>query len=625
MRRVVAFVIVGICLAGVTLRAQSSTHAIRINGYGGFGFGLTSIASGNLFHADYRDLSSELGLEASGFVYDARLLNYSLATFWDGNNTAIDQGSARANGLSFNGGLSFFSLRSFPFTFYFTRSHSNASGSLIPAFSTQTALWGLRGELKQPQFALISYNVGVGKTENDLPNGDVFNTRNRFANVSATRKLRGWDLRLGDDYLKTVSTFSNFLDRTNTLGLDASRAFGERLRLNLGATYSAFAFQDLTGANSSHSGVTLLNGSLTWKHTERLDSFYNFHVARNAVNTLRVLTTANGTPGATLPFNAQALDSTSETFSAGANYRHTSNLTLNANLSYSHNGIPQPTLASLALQTQAVMATDVLNAGGGYSYHRKIWKLDYHNASSSDWQHFSLLNGRSESGLGLSLDNGMTGGDVRKLRFSGSFRYSQRSNPVFFNVVTTSDRRATLKLDSNYLRFVSFQGLADFGITRLNLAGSNIHLDTSNYMLSANLPRRRLSIFASRGVSSSAERFFGPGSIIFQPDGSTGGVPLPAPLLNPLIYSDVLSKRLGLVWRPRPNLEVESRLSRNQYLFTFLNEMANRYRQFGTMVLYKFGRFTITLGYSRANGEAPHFNQQVNRFFLRVRFPFHVL
>ena len=102
-------------------------------------------------------------------------------------------------------------------------------------------------------------------------------------------------------------------------------------------------------------------------------------------------------------------------------------------------------------------------------------------------------------------------------------------------------------------------------------------------------------------------------------------MPLPASLLNPLIYSDVLSKRLGLVWRPRPNLEVESRLSRNQYLFTFLNEVANRYRQFDTTVLYKFGRFTIMLGYSRANGEALNFNQQVNRFFLRVRFPFHVL
>ena len=216
------------------------------------------------------------------------------------------------------------------------------------------------------------------------------------------------------------------------------------------------------------------------------------------------MTTANRTPGAPLPFNVQALDSTSETFSAGANYRRTSNLTFNANLTYSHNGVPRETLASLTPKTQGVIATDVLNAGGGYSYRRKIWKLDYHNASSLDWQHFSLLSGRSDSGLGFNLDDGVTGGDVRKLRFSASYRYSQRSNPVFFNVVTTSDRRATLKLDSDYLRFVSLQGLADIGTTKLDLLGSNIHLDTSNYMLSANLPRRRLSIFASRGVSSCA-------------------------------------------------------------------------------------------------------------------------
>jgi len=626
MKRVVLFIVTLSWLGGTTLLAQSADHrALRLNGYGGFGFGHTNIQSGSLFDSNYRDLSSELGLDASGALYDSRLLNYTFSTYWDGNNTAIDQGSARSNALSYSGGVSFLSQRSFPFTFYFSRSRSNVNGSLIPAFSTQNNIWGLRGELKQPRLALISYNLGIGKTESDLPNGDVFNTRNRFASVSATRKLLGWDLRFGEDYFKTVSTFSNFFDRNNTVGFDASRAYGNRIQANWGVAYSTFAFKDLTGASTSNSGVTLINGNLTWKHTEKLDSFYSFNVARNAVNTLRLLAQANGSGSGNLLFNAQSLDSTSETFAAGASYRPTTNLSFNGSLTYNHNGIPEQSLTSLPARARNVITTDILNGSAGYSYRRKIWKLEYHNASSLNLQRFSLLSGTSDSGLGFGLDNGVTGGDVRKLRFSAAYRYNRRSNPIFFNVVTTSDQHATLKLDSEHFRFLTLQGLADIGSTKLDLAGSNIHLDTSNYMLSATFPRRRLSVFASRGVSSSAERFLGIDSVIFQPGGSTGGVPVPGQLLNPLIFSDVMSQRVGLVWRPRINLEVESRYSNNRYLFTYLNDVENRYKQFDTTVQYKFGRFTILAGYGRASGEAMRFNQQVNRFYLRVRFPFHIL
>lgn len=624
MKRLVALIIVLNGITGAALFAQNNNHyPLRITGTGGFGFGQTNIQSGNFFNSKFQDLSSELGLDARGYVYDPRFLNYTLSAYWDGNNTAIDQGSARSNGLSFTGALSFLPERSFPFTFYFSRSHSNAAGSLIPPFSTNNTIFGLRGDLKKPRLAMISYNLGMGRTENDLPTGEIFNTRHRFANLSATRKVVGWDLRFGEDYLRTISTFSNFLDRNNTLSFDASRAYGDRIRVDVGAAYTAFAFTDLTGANSSNSAVALVNGNVTWKHTERLDSFYTFNFSRNAVNMLRALAAANRIPGTTLPFNALSLDSSSENLAAGANYRPTSRLSFNANLGYSHNGLPRQTLESLTPLGRKVFTTDVFNADAGYTYRRRVWKLEFNNASSLNWQRFILLSGDSDSGLGFSLHNGITGGDVRKARFSAFYRYNRRSNPIFFNVVTTSDRRATLKVDSEYLRFVTLQALADIGKTKLDLAGSTINLDTSNYMFSAVF--RRLNLFASRGVSDSAERFFGPDSILFQPGGSTGGLPLPGLLLNPLIFSNVLSERVGLAWRPRRNLEVESRLSRNQYLFTFLNEVENRYKQFDTTVNYKFGRFTIAMGFGRAGGDSLRFHQKVNRVFLRVRFPFRVL
>lgn len=610
--------------SGTALLAQGPLHINRVNGFGGFGWGRTGISSGSLFNSTYQDLSTELGLDATGSLYDPRLVGYNFSSFWDGNNTSVDQGRARSNGLSFNGNFSFLPERPFPFALTFSRNHSNTSGSLLTPFSYTNTLWGLRGEVKTPRIALISYSLGFSKTENDVAGGQVFNTRSRFANITATRNLLGWQMRLSDDYLNVNSSFSNYRDRTNTLSLDASRAFGERLRAEVMAFYSAFNFRDLSGANTSDSSVMMVNGNLTWKHTEKLDSFYGFNYSRNAINTLRLLATANGS-NVNLPFNPLTLDSASENLSVGANYRPTGNLTLNAGMSYSHNGLPAQTLTTLPTEVRQAMATDLLNARTGYGYRHRIWKLEYLSNATLDWQHFTLNTGSGESGLGYSLDNGVTGGNVRKLRFATSFRVSRRSNPIFFNVVTSSDRRATLKLDSEYLRFVKFQGIADVGTTILDLAGSTISLDTSNYMLSAAFPKQRLNVFASRGVSSSLERFLGPDSILFQPGGGTGQVPIPPGLLNPLIYSDVASQRAGLGWRPRQNLEVEGRYSKNRYLFTFLDQVENTYNQWDASLHYKFGRFTITAGYGRANGQAFHYDNRVNRLYFRVRFPFHVL
>ena len=625
VKRLVALAIAWSCLAGSPLFAQGSRHSLRLNGWGGFGFGYTNTESGDgqLFGSSSRDLFGEFGVEAGGFLYDPRLLNYTFSSFWDGNNTSIDQGSALSRGLSFNGSLSFIPERSFPFTFYFSRSHSSNSGSLIPPYSTNNSLWGLRGELRKPRLALISYNLGLGKSENDLPTGEAFNTKQRFANLTATRKLFGWDLQLGEDYLRSSSTFSSFLQRNNTLSFRAGRDYGGRIRVDLGASYSAFAFRNLRSGSSSDSSVTLVDGSLLWKHTEKLDSSYSFSISRNAVNALRILTSANGEPGIPLPFNAQVADTTTESFAAGANYRPTSRWSFNGHFNYSHNGLPEAALASLPPSARNAFTTSLLNLGGGYSYRRKVWKLDYHNAGSVSWQHFSLASGGDDSGVGFTLENGASGGDLRQARFSASYRYSRRSNPIFFNVVTNSDHRVNLKLETARWSMFVLQAIAEIGKGRLELAGSNLDVDVRNFMLSAS--RRRLTIYASHSASSSEELFFGPGSILFQPGGSTGRLALPAPLLNPLIFSDVTSDRVGVNWRPRNNLQIEGRYSRSRYDFVSLNELENRFRQFDITVQYKFGRFTMLGGYGRGSAEAARFNRHLDRVLFRVRFPFHIM
>ena len=624
MKRGAVAVVVLIWCTGTTLLAQADTQRLRINGFGGFGYGNTGYRSGELFNTTYQDTSTELGLDASGYLYDPRLANFNFTSFWDGNNSSIEQGRAHSNGLNYNGNLSFIPQRSFPFNVFFTRSHVNTTGSLIPAFATTSTIWGLRGEVKQPRLALISYSLGFGNTENDLPNGEFFDTRQRFANITATRKLQGWEMRFADDLLQTKSTYSNFLDRTNTLSADATREFRQRIRVDVNALYSTFKFQDLSATNTSQSNVALLNGGASWKHSERLTSYYAASVSRNAINALRLLSNANGSP-IELPFNATAINSMSENFSAGANFLATKDLTLGTSTTYTHSGIPEASLASLTDVARRALTTGSLTTGGNYSYRHKLGKLEYRSLGTLDWQHYNLLSGPSQGGIGFSLDNGIAGGNVRKLRFNTSYRYSDRTNPIFFNIAKNTDNYVNVRLDSEYFRFVNLQAMADVGKQRMELVNSNIHLDRNSYMFSASFPKLKLNAYATRGASNSLERLLGLDSLLFQPGGSTGGAAISADLLNPLIFTNVVNERAGLGWQPRRNLEIETRYSKYDYFFTFGQGSENVYRQFDTTVAYKFGRFTIFVGYGRALGEAFQYDNRVNRFYFRVRFPFHVL
>jgi hypothetical protein len=261
----------------------------------------------------------------------------------------------------------------------------------------------------------------------------------------------------------------------------------------------------------------------------------------------------------------------------------------------------------------------------GYGYFRKIWKLNFTNEGALNWQRYTLVNQTSQSGLGYDFDNQVQGGHVRKLRFTLSQRLDKRTNPFFFTITQSSDMRAALGLESEHFRFVDLRGLADVGTTTLDLFGSHLNVDTSQYMASATFPKRKLSISASRSVSNSLEQFFGPDSILFQPGGSTGAAPIPMDLLSPSVVSNAIAQRVMLTWRPRPNLEIQSSYNNNHLLFALRNPFENVYNEFDTIVSYKFGRFTIYAGYGRARIETlPSYNM-TNRIFFRVRFPFHIL
>lgn len=619
MKRLAVFIVVICGLGGVKASAQ---QPLQLAGYGGFGFAATQYQSPGVPNQQWNQLTTELGVAGGGYIYNPALLDYDVNVGWDGDNTSVEQGTARSNGLQYNGNFSFIPDQPYPFSIYFQRDRINSGGTLLPSLSTLNSLWGMRGQVKKPRLAMIYYDFGLGKTQNTLPGQTFFDTNQRFANVGATRKLEGWDLRLSENYLRTASTYSGFYTGINTLSADASHRFGDRVYINLNAMDVGFDSRLETATSPARSNVAIFSGNMTWKHTPKLDSYYNFNVARNAENTLQLLLAATGVTVPQAAAGPTSLDTTSGSFAAGLSYRPLSGLSMAGGVTFSRTGIAQQSLEGLTTTEENAFAKQVLGATGSVSYHRKFWKLDNVNTDSLTLQRYDLEGGGRDSTVGYDLENSLRGGDIRKLRFTASLRYLSQSNPVFFDVLTEIDRRATLKLDTAYFRAVRFEGSADVGSTDMNLLGSNIRLNTSNYSVSASL--KRVTAYASRGLSNSADLLLGESSILNQSGGSTGGVPIPASLLNPSVFSTVMSKRVGLNLRLRHNLNIESRYTDYNYLFTYQGATSNLIKEFDTMVTYKFGRFTILGGYGTGNNEASLYNQHVDQYYIRVRFPFHI-
>jgi len=625
MKQLAVLITMMVLGAGTALRAQGPFHVTQVDGFGGFGFdkGNASSGGGSRFDSNTHNLSNELGLLSAGYLYDPRLLDYNFSTYWNGNNNAIDQGSAKSNGLSYNLNATFLPEGHYPLAFSFSQNHTNASGSSITPFTTTTNNYVLHGEIKQPRIAEIGYDVGLGSSENGLATGSSLKTTDRYADLFATRDLFGWHTRFNENYLDVNSSSSGTHYAQNTLYLNGQRDFGQAVKANLGATYSDLSLKGIGNNGPSSTAMFQLMASLIWRHSEKLSSSFQATFAQNASNTLEVVEAASG-GNITLPFSPQSVKESTEMVSGTVNYHLTPDLTFFTMGNYSNNGIPSSQLTGQTATVLASIATSEVSGGGGYGYTRKVWKFAFDSTASAVGQFFGTAAGKPAQGVGYNFANSLRGGNRRKLEVKLSQLYNTQTNPIFFNIVGTTDQQEGLDFRSDYFRFVSLQGQASLGRTTLDMVGASQNLHSNSYSLTANFPKQKLRLFASKSDANALSAYFQPGSTLLQSGGSTGGLPLPLNMLNPLVASYVATSRAGLGWRPGNNLEIEGSYSQQRFLFTTSSSTLDHFDQVNVLVQYKFGRFTLYGGYGRGLSEFPNTNQIVSQYYLRVRFPFHV-
>jgi hypothetical protein len=624
MRRLAVLITMLVMAAGTALRAQGPFHVTQVNGFGGFGFDKdnTYTADGTGFDTRNHNLSTEMGLASNGFLYDPRLFDYAFSTYWDGNNNAVDQGSAKSNGLSYDFNASILPEGHYPLNFSFTQNHTNAYGSLITPYSTTNDNYSLSGQIKQPRFALISYSAGLGSTEYGLASGPSLTSKDRYANVFAMRDLFGWHTRITENYLD-VNTAPSSHYAQDTLAFEGQRDFGRALNAVVGATYSHVGLNGVANGGASSTDILQLQTGVNWRHSEKLHSNFQASYAQNASNTLAAVEAANG-GNLSLPFSPQSIKVATETVSGMVNYLLTHELSVFGAANYSNNGIPNSQLSGQTTAVLTTIASGETSAGGGYGYNRKIWELAFDSTGSVMGQFFRTEAGTSVHGLGYNLANSLRGGNRRKAEVKLSYIYNNQTNPIFFNIVGTTDQHGDLDFRTDHFSFVSLQGEAELGRTTLEMQGTKQNLHDNGFSLSASFPRKKLRLFAAKSDSDSMSGLFQTGSTLLQPGGSTGGVTLPLNLLNPFVATYVATSRAGLGWNFRYNLEIEGSYSQQQYLFTTSTSNVDHFDQANLMVKYKFGRFTLYGGYGRGLSNLPDTHQIVSQYYLRVRFPFHV-
>jgi len=609
------------------LLAQQAERPLELNGFGGFGFEHTgtTAADGKSFSTSERDLFGELGLNANGYLYDPRFINFSGSAIYDGGDVTVDQSGTHNSGLLYNGSLSFLPDRSFPFAIYFSRARLNTGDTIVPPFTNTYTTYGINGQVRKPGLPAISYNAGANDSANEVVSGQTLDSRSRFADVSATERVDGWDMRLSDDYWRLSSDFTSERDSLNTLSYDATRSFGNGMHLNLSAFRSTYNLttNGSQGLSSTNSDVLLASANLTWQNTPKLDSYYFADYSRNAINAALLLGESTGGGSLPLAFNPANVTSSSGTGGAGVNYRATSDLTLSSSASYTNNGLSSQDLATLSPSELKSVVTNSLTATSGFDYHTRMEKIGYESGFYLIWNRYALASGGSDSSIGYNWFDTLSGGDARRVHASVTYRNSEQSNPVFFNVFETNDQHVIVKLDSNHFRAISLSALGDYGTTSLSSNGYHVSLDTYNYQFTGTL--RTISLSAARGRSNSTEALFGSNSILFEQGGSTGGVPISGSLLNPLLLSNIDFTRVSAIWRTTRRLQMESHYWRANYAFNFLGATNNNERQFDVDAQYQFGRFTLVGGYVNANSSALNFTDRVNRYFFRIRFPFHLM
>lgn len=566
-----------------------------------------------------------LGLQERGFLFDPRLWTHTLG-FRVGRSAfslPLQSNVINSLGVNFNGTM--FQSRSFPFRIYFSKQKANTDYT-GPAFTrTNYQNLGMSWSLNNPRIANVTLNAMSGKTDTDnfssifLP----FREKQQAFNGIISRSFNGWVVEGNAGYSRVRSSLYGYQYILREQGVRLQRAVGDR------GSWTSSMHRFLRSESDEHRpwmrfGLTTLNSSFVYRHSEKLRGFYTANYLSNireAVLASALTSSAGpGSAGAGVepgPILQQALlnrgGNSSLNGQAGWNYMATRRLTFDWTV-----GETLLDNRGVVVNDQSMLLGGFTTASGGASYQRRFgrWSTTWRGRLLRNWNRRLIGGGYADDSRSVSL--GLTHPLSRwqwisKLSYSeylsGALHGSLYRQQRWDNSVETRFRWLTLNLGAELIHvnsnYSSLQQFTESGENSLLLHGA--------------FTGRRWSASAGQGLRNVNSAIF---SLDLTNPLNSALLSDFTPLVSPLTNADRYSYLSGN-YRLRHNLMFQGSYRRDRFVLS--GGDFSRYTTMDLGVAYRLGKMTLVVGYRDLQQESLNRHLGRNQIYFRLVRPFTIL
>lgn len=581
-----------VVLAARQARAQSADYEQpRWHANGFVGFNLTHTSQEQLTGDAQTDQLFPLGdlrLNSDGFLLDPRFLHLATALNYQHGANTSDHGDLSTGGMNLAISSAFLPKSHVPLRISYDRTDHGVSGLGLNQNDDGSRL-DVEWNVLSPRLPRLV--VSFQKYDNTVHVPASFADRNyneMAINASASDSWKEWhwtgNFAQGDGNSSGLASIaglnSNFANSTRSGGLTITRSFWENKARLVIENREIGRHDSLTGDGDNRSSELTNNASVDVQITPHitLDAGYGFSQVDFSGSAFNGLLTPDGTPVQLLALSAN----TSNAINGRIDYRPIAWLRISQDIRTVHTS---PLSGAIESRTSFTDTASTVSAE-----HR--WRdLDLSGGYTGRFQLAATTLDRTPDSWSNSFTGRVGWGNAQRVHVAAAAQDTQ------LNLVEqiggfTSEKRAGLEAETHHFSAFRFRVSGEYSeINLLNLSGDT---RSKNVSYSAQVDHRRFSLWLTTSLLDGAGAVFPDGLI----DRTFLVVPLPVSqlLATPLLNRNTHGRSLGLIGRPRRNLDFSASWRTEDTLLAASRQKFNVLQADGR---YRLGRFSVEGGYSR--------------------------
>jgi len=556
------------------------------------------------------DYGGDIRLVGSGFLKDPRLMDFTagitqLRSVSSQDQSPSDTGTS-SRGISFVSNL--LTGRSFPFTISYLRSSLGSSGFGGTRNDLISDL-GFGWKLRALHFPKVDVSYRTSEYDTSTPVQFVANnskTRTFLANVQGAAD--GWNYSAGFNKSDLKANALGTLTLPSVQQNDATSVDGhvDRLFWDGKATFSTTDFYSSQSSSgiigTGDSTVAGTNTTFNYRFSPKLIAHTDYNYGRTKAETTLSPDNPLGVPVALVQPSYSQHDA-----EGGLEYLPFTGLALSGALHYT---------AISPQVTTGEYVTSLITPMGSVSAHHRWHGFDVGGSYSVAVNRMTTNLGNSPQGLSHNVIGNVGWGNVRRVRISGSFAYSNQAVPQILGAFSHY-RRAAAQAETAAWDGWRFRARADYYQNETLMTSGDITSRAES--LSFQAERRMFTVNVAQTFGT------GYGSIFPFPVTPAGQFiySLPVNLLvnTPLLDHTSNGTSVMVTLFLNRNLDLNGGWSRYSDGFNTLNQHTNNFTVHG---LYRYGKFSFEGGYQRYGSDYLNLPQilrseaRANRYYVRI-------